>query len=178
MKVPETLLLAVTTLVLAVIPSVATAGSRKQLQGCNDVDQPSLAKSDAAYPDAMDLARTLISHSFIVTCVSPSQMTDTFEGQEGAAVYRTNQGDFEALFLPRPQNFNKLRVIERSDGQSYRYSLAGRPEPWPANLIESTFPLYFVKHRNELIVAQDQQVAIRIKGAIGGRERPVESIRE
>jgi hypothetical protein len=132
------------------------------------VDQPSLAKSDAVYPDAMDLAQTLIRHSFIVTRVSPSQMTDTFEGQEGAAVYRTTEGDFEALFLPKPQNFNKLRVIERYDGQSYRYSFAGRPAPWPANLMESTFPLYFVKHRNELIVAQDHQVAIRIKDAIGG----------
>jgi hypothetical protein len=38
-----------------------------------------------------------------------------------------------------------------------------------ANLIESTFPLYFVKHRNELIVAHDHQGAIRIQGAIGGR---------
>jgi hypothetical protein len=54
-------------------------------------------------------------------------MTDTFEGQEGAAVYRTNEGDFEALFLPKPQNFNKLQVIERYDGQSYRYSLCGAP---------------------------------------------------
>jgi hypothetical protein len=54
--------------------------------------------------------------------------------------------------LPKPQNFHKLRVIERYDGQSYRYSFAGRPE-----------------HRNELIVAQDHEVAIRVKGAIGGR---------
>src|SRR3984893_11460090 len=169
MKVLEALLLAVTTLVLVVVPSLVTAGSTKQPQRCNNVDQPSLAKSDAAYPDAMDLAQTLISHSFIVTCVSPSQMTDTFEGQEGAAVYRTNEGDFDALFLPKPQNFHKLRVIERYDGQSYRYSFAGRPETWPANLIERTFPLYCVKHRNELIVAQDHQVAIRIQGAIGGR---------
>jgi hypothetical protein len=67
MTVPEALLLAVTTLVLVVVPSFVTAGSTKQLQGCNDVDQPSIAKSDAAYPDAMDLAQTLISHSFIVT---------------------------------------------------------------------------------------------------------------
>jgi hypothetical protein len=71
------------------------------------VDQPSLAKSDAAYPDAMDLARTLISHSFIVTCVSPSQMTDMFEGQEGAAVYRTNEGDFEALFFAKAAEFQQ-----------------------------------------------------------------------
>src|ERR1700686_2694859 len=169
MQAAEALLLAVTMLVLVVVPSLVTAGRTRQRQGCNDVDQPSLAKSDAAYPDAMDLTQTLISHSVISTWVSPSQMTDTFEGQEGAAVYRTNEGDFEALFLPKPQNFNKLRVIERYEGQSYRYSFAGRPERWPANLIESNFPLYFVKHRNELIVAQDPQVAIRIKGAIGGR---------
>src|ERR1700730_15819237 len=99
MKEPEALLLAVTTLVLVTIPSLVTAGRTKHQQRCNDVEQASFAKSDAAYPDAMDLAQTLISHSFIVTCVSPSQMTDTFEGQEGAAVYRTNEGDFEALFL-------------------------------------------------------------------------------
>jgi len=51
-------------------------------------------------------------------------------------------------------------------------ALRAAPDPWPANLLESTFPLYFVKHRNELIeliVARDHQVAIRIKGAIGGR---------
>src|SRR5260370_35094620 len=102
MKVPDALLLAVTTLVLVVVPSLATAGSTKQLQGCNDVDQPSLAKSAAADPDAMDLAQTLISHSFIVTCVSPSQMTDTCEGQEGPAVSRTNEGDFAPLFLSEP----------------------------------------------------------------------------
>lgn len=101
MKVPKALLLAVTTLVLVVVPSFGTAGGIKQLQGCNDVDQPSLAKSDAAYPDAMDLAQTLISHSFIVTCVSPSQMTDTFEGQEGAAVYRTKRVISKRSFCQR-----------------------------------------------------------------------------
>lgn len=56
MKAPEAFLLAVTTLVLVVVPGFVTAGSAKPRQGCNDVDQPSLAKSDAAYPDAMGLS--------------------------------------------------------------------------------------------------------------------------
>jgi hypothetical protein len=92
MKVPEALLLAVTTLVLVAVPILVTAGSTKQPQRCNDVDQPSLAKSDAAYPDAMDLAQTLISHSFIVTCVSPSQMTDTFEGAGRSCCLQNKRG--------------------------------------------------------------------------------------
>jgi len=159
----------VVALTSVTVPSLAKADEAKQLQGCNEVNQPSLPASDAAYRDAMALAQTLIRHRFVVTCVSPSTMNDTFEGQDGAAVYRTNQGDFEVLFLTRPQSFNKLRVIEHHDGQGYRYSFAGPPEPWPANLIDSAFPLYFVKHGSELIVAQDQQLAARVQSAMDRR---------
>jgi hypothetical protein len=168
-KVHKALLFAATALAVIVFPCSITAGDTKQWPGCNDADQPPLPERDAAYSDAMDLAQTLSSHHFTVTCVSPSKMTDTFEGQEGAVVYRTTEGDFEALFMPKLQNFDRLRVIERHDGQRYRYSFAGRPEPWPANLIESAFPLYFIKHGRELIVARDRQVAVRVKGAVDGR---------
>ena len=71
-------------------------------------------------------------------------MTDTFEGQEGTAVYRTTEGDFEALFLPKPQNFNKLRVTSVLMVRTIATALRAAPDPWPANLMESTFPLYFV----------------------------------
>jgi len=161
------LLLAVIGLVAVGLPDLA-AGGNTQLAGCSDVNSPTFSESEAAYPDAMNLAQTLINHHFTVTCVSPSKMTDTFEGQTGAAVYRTKEGEFEALFLPKPQTFDKLRVIERRDGQRYRYSFEGRPKPWPANLIDSAYRLYFVKHGNELIVAQDRKVASRIKVAING----------
>lgn len=96
-------------------------------------------------------------------------MTDTFEGQEGTAVYRTTEGDFEALFLPKPQNFNKLRVTERFDGQNDRYCFARRPGSVARQSDGEHFSFVFCKHRNELIVAEDHQVAIRMKGAIGGR---------
>ena len=169
MKIQGALLCAVVSLTLVVLPGSATASGTNRLAGCGNVDWPSLAESDSAYPDAMDLSQTLINHGVIVTCISPSKMTDTFEGQQGAAFYSTNEGDFEALFMPKPQNFNKLRVIERQDGRRYLYSFAGQPEPWSANLIDSAYRLYFVRHGNELIVAQDPRVATRIKGAINGR---------
>lgn len=157
---------AVNALTFVALPRFAKADEVRQLQGCNEVNQPPLPASDAAYRDAMALAQTLIKRRFVVTCMSPSKMTGTFEGQDGAAVYRTNQGDFEALFLPHPKNFDKLQVIESQDGQRYRYSFVGPPEPWPANLIDSAFRLYFVKHGSELIVAEDQQVAARVRSAI------------
>jgi hypothetical protein len=90
-----------------------------------------------------------------------------FDGQEGAALYTTSVGEFESLFMAKPQNFDGLRVIERRSGRRYRYSFAGSPRPWPANLIDSAYRMYFVKHDNELIVALDHQVAVRIKDAIG-----------
>ena len=169
MKIHGSLLFAAIGLTLVTQPSLLAAGGTDLFSGCNDVDWPYLPESDSAYFYAIDLAQTLVDHRFIVTCISPSKMAGTFEGQEGAAVYRTNEGDFEALFMPKPQNLIRLRVIERHDRRRYLYSFAGRPKPWPANLIDSAFPLYFVKHGNELIVAQDQQVAARVKDALDDR---------
>lgn len=102
---------AVNALTFVALPRFAKADEVRQLQGCNEVNQPPLPASDAAYRDAMALAQTLIKRRFVVTCMSPSKMTGTFEGQDGAAVYRTNQGDFEALFLPHPKNLPRWSEI-------------------------------------------------------------------
>jgi len=59
-------------------------------------------------------------------------MEGLFAGQEGAALYRTNRGDFETLFLPKSQNFNALQVVERRETGGYVYSFRGSPPPWPA----------------------------------------------
>lgn len=149
---------AVNALTFVALPRFAKADEVRQLQGCNEVNQPPLPASDAAYRDAMALAQTLIKRRFVVTCMSPSKMTGTFEGQDGAAVYRTNRGISKRFSCPT------RRICQ--DGQRYRYSFVGPPEPWPANLIDSAFRLYFVKHGSELIVAEDQQVAARVRSAI------------
>jgi hypothetical protein len=44
-----------------------------------------------------------------------SKMETMFEGLKGAALYRTDF-DFDALFLPRGQSFNPLRVTEQQEG--------------------------------------------------------------
>jgi hypothetical protein len=89
-----------------------------------------------------------------------SKMDGTFDGQDGAALYRTDHGDFEVLFLPQPKTFDRLRVIERRDGERYSYRFKGPPQPWPANLIDSAFRIYFIKNGNRLfVVDQNKELA-------------------
>ena len=124
--------------------------------GCADLHWPALARNDAAYAHAAALARALIEHGFTITCVAPSKMTGMFEGEAGAALYRANHGDFEALFLPKPQSFAELEVLERQENGRYIYSCRGRPNPWSATLIDASHPVYFITHVNQLIVTDDK----------------------
>ncbi|SRR6266566_3946369 len=94
--------------------------------------QALLPVGNPAYADAVDLVRTLSSRGFVVKCILSSKMEGLFAGQEGAALYRTNRGDFETLFLPKSQNFNALQVVERRETGGYVYSFRGSPPPWPA----------------------------------------------
>jgi hypothetical protein len=125
--------------------------------------------SDPAYVDAVELARTLADHGFMVMCIAPSRWTGTFEGQKGAAVYRTDRGGFDALFLPKPQTFHRLQIVERQESGEYLYSFAGRPTPGRANLIEGPRPVFFIKHTNRLIVAYDKELADHLGTALARR---------
>jgi hypothetical protein len=132
-------------------------------KGCAAVKWPALERDDPAYPDAVELARALVRHGFVVICVAPSKMTNTFEGQEAAALYRTSHGSFEVLILPKPHTFDGLEIVERRENGRYKYSFAGRPKPWSANLIDAPRPVYFIKHVNRLIVAYDRELATRLR---------------
>jgi hypothetical protein len=50
-----------------------------------------------------------------------------FEGQEGAANYQTDVGAFEALFLPKPETFNTLEIVEQEETGGFIYSFRGSP---------------------------------------------------
>ncbi len=94
----------------------------------------------------------------MVKCILRSTMENTFDGQEGAAVYRTDHGSFEVCFLPENATFERLKVTEqRKSGERYLYTFKGPPQPWPANLIDSEFPIYFVKGRNLLFVVESNK---------------------
>ncbi len=122
----------------------------------------SLPATAEVYSDARALSETLDKHGILVKCVLSSKMTGTFEGQTGAALYRTNHGDFEAIFLPQSNTFDQLKVVERQNGHWHIYSFTGPPQPWPANRIESPRRMYFVKRQNILFVLSDKQLAAKL----------------
>ena len=61
----------------------------------------------------------------------------------------TDTGVFEALFLPKPENFNRLKIVEQEEIGGYIYSFRGSPcsltEHWEGRRV------YFVKHGNQLL---------------------------
>lgn len=143
---------------------VRPTGVLGQATPCNPEELKALLPSNAqVYPDAIALSGILEKNRISVRCILLSKMDGTFDGQEGAALYRTGQGDFEALFLPAAENFDSLKVIERQDGSRYSYSFVGPPRPWPANRIDSAFRMYFVKHQNVLFVLTDKTLAATLE---------------
>ena len=152
--------------------SSVVAQDRNYTTGCAGVNWPSLQSNEPVYRAAMDFAVVLADAGFTVQCVAPSKMAAMFDGQVGAALYRTTRGSFEALFLPNLRNFDALQIVEREQSDRYLhylYSFAGRPKPWPANLIDSNRRLYFVKHLNRLIATEDEELAARLRSILLGR---------
>ncbi|HEY4931440.1 MAG TPA: hypothetical protein VII23_07705 [Terriglobales bacterium] len=170
MKVRRFILIAKVAFVVVPLVVSAVAQSAGQLPGCRAANSPAVSEvspANPAYAHAADLALQLVRHRFIVICVAASKMTNMFEGQEGAALYRTTEGTFEALFLPNSQNFDEFQVLEQRQGDRYLYSFGGVPKPrQPSMTWDSDRPEYFVRHANQLIVVRDKQLATRIESAV------------
>jgi hypothetical protein len=166
MKLRSVGILAAVVLMAFVHSLVAQRGNHTT--GCSEVNWPPLQPTDPAYLDAIDLTRSL-ADGFVIQCIAPSKMAGTFEGQTGAALYKTDRGSFEALFLPKLQNFDGLQIVERQETGRYLYSFAGHPKPWPANLIDASRPVYFIKSLNRLIVAHDKELAAHLGSILSRR---------
>lgn len=127
-----------------------------QISGCSGREREAALRSDAqVYRDAMALSESLGKNGILVHCVLGSTMEATFEGQTGAAAYRINHGSFEVLFLPQVGSFDRLTIFEQRNGDRYSYRFKGPPQPWPANLIDSAYRIYFIKNRNMLFVVDN-----------------------
>ena len=159
-------ILAAVVLTALVHPLVAQRDNHRTW--CSDVEWTPLQPTDPAYLEAVDLTRALVD-GFGVQCIAPSTMVGLFEGQTGAALYRTSRGSFEALFLQKPDTFDGLQIIERQESGRFLYSFAGHPTPWPANLIDSPRPVYFVKNVNRFLVAYDKELADHLASVLTGR---------
>ena len=128
--------------------------------------QANLPAFDPVYVDAMDLARYLIDHGFVVRCVQESKWWNMFEGQKGAALYVTNQGSFDVLFLPKAETFAALEIVEQRQGTTYLYSFRGIPRPHSPSPMEGK-KSYFVKSGNLLFLAwADAELAGTIQDAV------------
>jgi hypothetical protein len=57
-------------------------------------------QSSPVYVDATRLARDLATRGFKVECIRRSKEEHLFEGQKGAAWFKTSQGIFEVWFFP------------------------------------------------------------------------------
>jgi len=111
--------------------------------------QAQLSSIDPVYVDAMDLARNLVDHGFIVNCVQASKWGNLFVGQEGAALYRTDQGGFDVLFLPKAETFDAVQVVEQRQGNLYVYSFRGTPNS--SGRLEGQ-KIYFIRSANLLFL--------------------------
>ena len=138
---------------------------------CSDEDLPaSVRPADAVYGRAVELEARVRHEHIDVQCAQRSMMGGLFAGLDGAALFRTGRGDFEALFLSEPLTFDRLRVREVVRDGSFLYSFCGPPRPWPADGITSPKRLYFVRHADALLIAHDPELASALAIALHGTE--------
>jgi len=138
-----------------------------QSEQCSDSDLLAvLQPTDKSYSMAMELAETLQAEGFIIKCMLRSKMEGEFEGQDGAALFRTDRGDFEAMFLPKQKTFEKMMVLERQENSRYVYSFEGAPKPRSLRSMDSPRREYFVKHAHLLLLTSNALLAEDLRRAV------------
>jgi hypothetical protein len=123
--------------------------------------------SNPAYPDATGLALTLTEYGFKVKCIALSLLEGFVPGAKGAALYLTDHGDFDVVFLPKPQTFEAFEIIERQKYGGYEYSFRGNPRK--KGRMGGTQRTYFFKHSNQLFIVWDKQAATSLAKVLDSR---------
>src|SRR6266568_8216132 len=163
-------------LALPVVLLIASAQSSVLAQSSDctgKAAQAQLSSIDPVYVDATNLARNLIDHGFIVKCVQASKWGNLFAGQEGAALYSTEQGDFDVLFLPKAETFDAVQVVEQMQGNLYVYSFRGTPNS--AGRLEGQ-KIHFVRSANLLfLVWSDADLTASIQATVSRSPNPPDS---
>jgi hypothetical protein len=149
---------ATTFAVLCMLPKSVLARQSSSECDARELQNP-LKPIDPIYSEAMDLAKVLRGYGLTIKCVLPSKAGNAFEGQVGAALYRTDRGTLEALFLKKPASFTSVKPIEAQKNGFYLYSFEGGPPahggPWTSSKRE-----YFVKHRSQMLITREEQLAV------------------
>jgi len=113
----------------------------------------------------MELAQVLSDRGIVVECVRRSNEEHRFNGQKGAAWYKTDHGIFEVWFLPKTESFAAFKVIEQPQANGrYLYTSPGTPGPRGSE--ESSKQEFFIKNGNVVFkVWGDKQLAASIEQA-------------
>ena len=113
----------------AVLPALASGQSSDD--PCKDGVSEQIWEDghSPVYDDATELAGDLRDRGFVVECIRRSVAEHLFNGQKGAAWYKTDQGIFEVWFLPKGESFAALEVIEQpQENGRFSYSFQGTPQ--------------------------------------------------
>jgi hypothetical protein len=87
----------------------------------------------------MELKQSLESHGFVVRCFFPTRFGSIFQVTdsgvlrstiEGEALFRTDNGDISAVFVPKPQTSEDFKITEHHEDGGYLYTFAGTPRVW------------------------------------------------
>jgi hypothetical protein len=149
-------------LMLLLVPLAARAT-------CSQEDAPyKLKRTDRAYEQAMKLKGEFDRKGIGVTCVLPSKLVGMFEGQVGAAFYRTTVGVIDVMFLPESKDF-EVRVVETIKDGRYLYSFEGQPHA-NTQVWDASHRCFFIQSHNYMFTTDDQGVAQRLRAVVA--ERP------
>jgi hypothetical protein len=92
------------------------------------------SQSSPVYADATVLARDLTRHGVTVECIRRSKEEHLFEGQKGAAWFKTSGGVFEVWFLPNQAAAST--VVAQVTARPAQVSLPSGPRE------------FFIQHQN------------------------------
>jgi hypothetical protein len=147
-----------------VVPFLRWAQPRR----CSALDLAAeLQDTNRAYGAAMELAEQLEADGFTLKCVFRSTLETLFEGAQGAGVYRTDRGDFEALFLPTTESVERLTIVQNHASARYVYVFRVPFSSKSLARIDSPRPVYFIKGVNGILISQNGQLAAELRAAAG-----------
>jgi hypothetical protein len=150
------------SLVLLAPGLFAQIAPNKFISGCSAEERKAvLQPTDPAYSYAIDLARLLTSKGIRVECICASKSQHLFQGQKGAAYFRTDAGVFDSLYLPKGQVF-QVETVEKPESGRYIYRFRGSRGGLSFDSAKR-----FVKHKNVLLlVGGDRPLAARLEQAL------------
>jgi hypothetical protein len=129
---------------------------------CSHEDAPyELKRIDLAYEEAMKLKESFNRQSIEVICVLPSTINHIFDGQLGAAFYRTTVGIIDVMFMPKSTDF-KICVIETKKDGRYLYSFDGKVRAITPGW-DASHPFFFIQIHNAMFTTDDEKMAQRLR---------------